>query len=288
MTGIAKLYRKNYNNLTKAEKQIAEYICGNPKKVIMMTSLDLGKKLNVSDATVLRFSKKIGFSKYNELKEYLAEELEARKSVIDKMLDNWNNDREDNNSVKKMINADIKNMQKLYMDLDLEEIDNVVKLMQTSKKIFVIGVGSSRAVAEMLGWHCMVLGLEAVTISEGGYGLFEKIAHVTKDDCVIFFSVPKYLKDEVQMMELLHTKKVPSVVITNNLFSKIASYASIFIPVETDNTSFFNSFILHAEVCNVILLKLFEGDRNRYFQYFKQNEKDQSFLYEDEEPSSTY
>ncbi len=50
------------------------------------------------------------------------------------MLDNWNNDREDNNSVKKMINADIKNMQKLYMDLDLEEIDNVVKLMQTSKK----------------------------------------------------------------------------------------------------------------------------------------------------------
>lgn len=33
MTGIAKLYRKNYNNLTKAEKQIAEYICGNPKKL---------------------------------------------------------------------------------------------------------------------------------------------------------------------------------------------------------------------------------------------------------------
>ena len=36
MTGIAKLYRKNYNNLTKAEKQIAEYICENSKKVIMM------------------------------------------------------------------------------------------------------------------------------------------------------------------------------------------------------------------------------------------------------------
>ena len=90
------------------------------------------------------------------------------------------------------------------------------------------------------------------------------------------------------MMELLHAKKVPSVVITNNIFTKIASYASIFIPVETDNTSFFNSFILHAEVCNVILLKLFEGDRNRYFQYFKQNEKDQSFLYEDEDPSPTY
>lgn len=58
MTRIAKLYRKNYNNLTKAEKQIAEYICENSKKVIMMTSLELGKELNVSDATVLRFSKK--------------------------------------------------------------------------------------------------------------------------------------------------------------------------------------------------------------------------------------
>ena len=34
MTGIAKLYRKNYNNLTKAEKQIAEYICENSKKLL--------------------------------------------------------------------------------------------------------------------------------------------------------------------------------------------------------------------------------------------------------------
>ena len=288
MNGIAKLYRKNFNNLTKAEKQIAEYICSNPKKVITMTSLDLGKELNISDATVLRFSKKIGFSKYTELKEYLTGELEARKSVIDKMLDNWNNDREDNNSIKKMINADIKNMQKLYIDLELEEIENAVNLIQNAKKVYVIGVGSSRAVAEMLGWHCMVLGMESVTITEGGYGLFEKIAHVTPEDCVIFFSVPKYLKDEVNMMELLNKKKVPSIVITNNLFSKISSYATIFLPVETDNTSFFNSFILHAEICNIILLKLFEGDRNRYFQYFKQNEKDQGFLYEDEEPYSTY
>ncbi len=71
MTGIAKLYRKNYNNLTKAEKQIAEYICENSKKVIMMTSLELGKELNVSDATVLRFSKKIGFPNIMNLKNIL-------------------------------------------------------------------------------------------------------------------------------------------------------------------------------------------------------------------------
>lgn len=288
MNSIAKLYRKNFNNLTKAEKQIAEYICNNPKKVVTMTSLELGKVLNVSDATVLRFSKKIGFSKYVELKEYLNEELESRKSVIDKMLDNWNNDREDNNSIKKMMSSDIKNMQKLYIDLELEEIENAVNIIQNSKKVYVIGIGSSRAIAELLGWHCMVLGIEAVTITEGGYGLFEKIAHVTSEDCVIFFSVPKYLKDEVSMMKLIHNKNVPSIVVTNNLFSKISSYATIFLPVETNNTSFFNSFILHAEICNIILLKLFEKDRTKYFKYFKQNEKDQLFLYEDEEPYHNY
>ena len=44
MNNVYKLYKENYEKLTKTEKKIAEYISKNPKKVIVLSALELGKK----------------------------------------------------------------------------------------------------------------------------------------------------------------------------------------------------------------------------------------------------
>ena len=56
-----------YNDLTKSEKKIANFIMKNFEKTKTMTSYDISKKVNVGQATVIRFSKKLGYSSFNEL-----------------------------------------------------------------------------------------------------------------------------------------------------------------------------------------------------------------------------
>ncbi len=75
MNNVYKLYKENYEKLTKTGKKIAEYISKNPKKVIVLSALELGKEIGVSDASILRFSKNIGFNKFNDFKNYIAMEL---------------------------------------------------------------------------------------------------------------------------------------------------------------------------------------------------------------------
>lgn len=279
MKNFRSLCVENQTNFTKSEEKIASFINENIKEAITLTAMELGKKLNVSDMTILRFSKKLGFNKYNDLKEFLTEELDSRKSVMDRMLLCWNNQNE--NSIVQIINSDIKNLQKLHNDLKEKDINLVVNLVRKAQKVYVIGIGSSRATAELLNWHYTVLGINSLSITEGGYGLFEKIANITSEDCVFFFSVPKYLKDEFKALEFLKKKNVPTILITNDTFSKLTNLSTVFLPIEIRNTSFFNSFVAAIELCNILLFKIFETDKEKYFNNLKQNEADQEFLYLD-------
>ena len=57
-----------------AEKNIADWITQNPGKIISLSIVELAEKCHCSEATVVRFSKRLGLSGYQELKISLAAE----------------------------------------------------------------------------------------------------------------------------------------------------------------------------------------------------------------------
>ena len=66
--------RMLYSEMGKAEKQIADWIEQNPGKIISMSIVDLAEQCKCSEATIVRFSKRLGLSGYQELKISLASE----------------------------------------------------------------------------------------------------------------------------------------------------------------------------------------------------------------------
>ena len=60
-------------NLSKSERKVAEYIRGNPRGIIDLSVAALADACGVSDPTVVRAYKKLGFSGYEDLKLTLAQ-----------------------------------------------------------------------------------------------------------------------------------------------------------------------------------------------------------------------
>ncbi len=67
--------RKNYSKLSAKEIEIANFILEDPQRVIYYTIDDFSKALNVSEATVSRFVRKLGFKKFQVFKVTLANEI---------------------------------------------------------------------------------------------------------------------------------------------------------------------------------------------------------------------
>ena len=75
-----KLLRKIKNTLPelrKSEKVVAEYILKDPKSVISLKTAEASSLMGISEPTLIRFCKAMGFTGYQELKINLSQQLAA-------------------------------------------------------------------------------------------------------------------------------------------------------------------------------------------------------------------
>lgn len=281
MDKIHKFYKENYKTLTKGEKKIAEFLVKNPKKVMVLSALELGKEIGVSDASVLRFSKIMGFNKFNDFKNYIALEL-SETSPNDRIVKNWDNFNSKNDIANKIVNADLENIKDFLLNVDFNEVNEAVDAIAEAKKIYFLGIGSSRAISQFMFWHIKRLGFNAECVNEGGLGLYESFSHIKKGDVVIIFAFPRFLNDEIKAVKLAKEKKAKIITITSNVFSEISFLSNIVFKISVENNGFFNSYIVPMELCNIILTALFEKNKTSIYAELKENSLVKDFLFTSE------
>ena len=281
MDKVHKFYKENYKTITKVEKKIAEFLLKNPKKVMVLSALELGKEIGVSDASVLRFSKIMGFNKFNDFKNYIALEL-SETSPDDRIVKNWDNFNSKNDIANKIVNADLENIKEFLLNVDFDQVNEAVEMIDEAKKIYFLGIGSSRAISQFMFWHVKRLGFNAECVNEGGLGLYEAFSHIKKGDIVIIFAFPRFLNDEIKAVKLAKEKKAKIITVTSNVFSEISFLSDIVFKISVENNGFFNSYIVPMELCNIILTALFEKNKTSIYAELKENSLVKDFLFTSE------
>lgn len=276
---MEKIINLSTKSLTKGEKRIAEYIISNPEKVSDMSALDLGKVLNTSDASVVRFSKNIGFKGFSDLKTYLKIQINSFKKPQNKILEKWNNFQSENDIVDKIVKSDLKNIESFLSQIDVKKVEETVTSLLSSRKVFVIGMGCSRGVAQFISWHMKRIGVDVELLQESGIGLLESLVHLKEMDTVLFFTFPRYLIDEVQISKLIKKRGAKLILITSELFSDISVNSDIVFKVPVDNDSFFNSYMVPMELCNIILTSIYEKNKDRIYKELEEMSSFKDYLY---------
>ena len=59
---ILAIIDESYSGFSKGQKKVANYITENYDKAAFMTASRLGKTVNVSESTVIRFASELGYS----------------------------------------------------------------------------------------------------------------------------------------------------------------------------------------------------------------------------------
>ena len=70
--------KNKYESLSKAEKKIADFLMSAPQNAIPLYITDMAKACNTSEATIVRFAKKLGFNGYPQLKIAIAQDSNFR------------------------------------------------------------------------------------------------------------------------------------------------------------------------------------------------------------------
>lgn len=131
-----------YNQFTKVEKKVADYIINNQQKVIYMSITDLADACQVGDTSVYRFCRTLKLQGYQELK--------VKMSLSQGALQNKNGaEKKTTQSLAEMVmNLNLSAIRETYTLLDAEDFERVMVMFQEAKRIYFFGIGDSLLTAQ--------------------------------------------------------------------------------------------------------------------------------------------
>lgn len=152
------------NQLTSIEKRIAEYILKDPEAIKNLNTYQVAKNCKTSQASIVRFAKKLGFKGFPDFKLSLSQDIGNRKAESHVNIIHEEIKPEDSFEIvgKKVAHANITAVNNTYEITDFKELENAVKVIAQADKIMVVGVGFSGIVAKDFYYKLLELGKHAI------------------------------------------------------------------------------------------------------------------------------
>ena len=256
MQDVQKMIMKKLPEYSKNQRLLANFILENLQTVPLLSVGQLGKKAGVSSATVVRFSRVLGFQGYLEFRSHLMELLKEKLSPAEKFRATLSKKEEYHDSLHKIAHQVVQNIDLSLQHNTLNDFKHIVTHLQESENIFCIGLGISKYLAEIMAYQLKLYLKKAYTMSADSLSFAEQTVLLTPRDLLITFSFPPYSRQTVEAAQLAQQMNIPVVSFTDKKTSPIAEYSQHLLIAKTDNILFTNSLGAISMLMNALVTEI--------------------------------
>ena len=250
---LMKTIQVKFLRLSKGQKLIAEYILKHYDKAAFMTAARLGISVGVSESTVVRFANELGFSGYPKLQKALQELIKNKLTTVQRLELSKDYITEEN-PLKGVLKADMENIRATLEKINHKSFQDVVNEILGAKRIYIIGLRSSTAMAEFLGFYLNVILDNVKVVAYGISDLFEQMINVGEGDLVIGIGFPRYAIKTIQILEFAQKSGAKVAAITDSLLSPLAGKSDYTLIAQSNMASFVDSLVAPLSVINALIV----------------------------------
>ncbi|MCF0148629.1 MAG: MurR/RpiR family transcriptional regulator [Clostridium sp.] len=250
---LMRLIQSRFPRLSKGQKLIAEYILKSYDKAAFMTAAKLGVSVGVSESTVVRFANELGFSGYPKLQKALQELIKNKLTTVQR-LELSNDYISEGYALKGVLKADMENIRATLEKINYNTFEEVVKKIFEAKRIYIIGLRSSTALAEFLGFYLNIILQNVRTVGNGISDIFEQMINLEEGDLVIGIGFPRYASRTIDALAFAQDRGANVVAITDSLLSPLAAKADYSLIAQSNMASFVDSLVAPLSVINALII----------------------------------
>ena len=250
---VLHIIQERMDRFSKGQKRIAGYILSDYDKAAFMTAGKLGKLVDVSESTVVRFANALGFEGYPEMQRALQElartHLTAaqRMGVADNLMDRAT-------VLDKVLLGDADKIKRTLEELDRDAFERAVERIAAARNIYIIGSRSSASLAGFLTFNFRLMfdNVSHVEVSSGSE-MFEQILSIAPRDVLIAISFPRYSSRTVRAVQYAHNSGANVVALTDSNQSPLAPFADQLLTARSDMASFLDSLAAPLSIINAMV-----------------------------------
>ncbi|MBR4336405.1 MAG: MurR/RpiR family transcriptional regulator [Clostridia bacterium] len=220
-----------YNSLGTAEKKIADWIAENPGKIISLSIVELAEKCKCSEATIVRFSRKVGLDGYQDLKIALASETRPTVSTTITANDTAGE------MFDKVCNEIYCSLELTKRALDPAKLALAADAICRAKKIALFGLGNSASVALDASHKFIRAGLNATACSDNHMQMIVA-SHLAEGDVAVGVSHSGSSKDIVEALKVAREHGATTIAVTNVGKSPIDKVSDVVLHTSSSETEY--------------------------------------------------
>lgn len=247
------------DNLTGSEEIIADYISNHLNEIGKMTSVELARRTGTAQATVIRFSKKMGYPNYKRMIN------DINTSDADEHIDEDITFDEDIETTKKKL----KNEYSMVFDLVVEQNSNTlfqqaVEMIYKAETIIIYGITSRKGdLAHYLMGILMKIGFNVVTDSYTST-IYARLETCKKGDVLILLSESGETRELLNFAKIGKKKGVRVISITRFKKNHLAQLSDVnFKVIEYGQRTFLRNLMMmysYNIIIDLLYLNLVKKD----------------------------
>jgi len=223
---LAERIRESFDELTRAERQLANLILENYPVSGMGSITAIAKASGVSSPTVARMARKLGFSGFPAMQAALKDELRATISNPIVKYDQLAEGAPDTHILNQFADAVLENMRQSLKRIDPALFDRVVALLSDNERaVHVTGGRITHTIARYFFTHMQVIRSGLNLIDSGSNTWPHYVLNMNDGDILVVFDIRRYEHNLIRLAEMTSGRGVTIILFTDQWSSPIARHA---------------------------------------------------------------
>ena len=221
---------RSYNNLTKSETKVADYVLRHKQQVHLQSISELAGACEVSEATISRFCHTVGCASFNEFKLATvqsssgAEPLDLGPDLYSTVLPTDSIQQK----CRKLCYVSTDALLQTLSELEFDKLTEAVEILSAARSVFCFGQGNSSIVAEDAWGRFCVVSPKFHFIANSRLQA-DTAALLGPDDVVLYFSFSGAVPELMEMGQILKKRGAKLILVTRFPNSPGAQFADLLL-----------------------------------------------------------
>lgn len=247
------------DQFTESEALIGEALMQNVSPVIFGSANVLARQIGVSEATLVRFARTIGYESYSHQQRDLQDEIqEMLNQTTTSRLQHAMEYPHDTPmaTLVKSFKLDMENLQHTLDLMDAEAFNKAVSHLARAKKIYVVGFRASSGVASHMSYLLNLVHDDVHEITIGTEVSIDRLFSLGEEDAVVVIAMSRPTARVLELVSFAGERNAFVVLITDALKSAIVDRADVTIRVDSTSCGHVQSYTAVTAVCSAVAYAL--------------------------------
>ncbi len=247
---------EGFGSFSKGQKLIATFVTDHYDMAVFMTAAKIAESVGVSESTVVRFAKELGYDGFPEFTKAMEALYRTKTDAIQKIRAKYGKSSQ-SEVLNSILRADMEKLEDTILNMDVQAFEMSVDIILKARKVYVVGLRTCQPLAEFLSFYLNMIRSDVVLLNTSSASeLFEQMIRIDSRDCIIGISFPRYSMRTLKAMEFAHDRNARVITITDSVHSPMNLYSTCNLLARSDMVSIVDSLVAPLSVINALVVAL--------------------------------